>query len=83
MSGGPDDSYSPFSNYGNGTTLLAPGVCINSSVPATVDSSGYAMLSGTSMSAGHLAGEILQSMSPLIIGHPGQQLLKLALDTVQ
>jgi hypothetical protein len=46
------DEVSPFSNSASFLDLLAPGSSINSSVPGT----GFALKSGTSMAAPHVAG---------------------------
>jgi subtilisin len=45
-------------NSGRGpeVDLCAPGVCILSTMPVTVQSSGYGMLSGTSAACPHVAG---------------------------
>ena len=46
-----------FSNYGTDTvSIFAPGVSILSTVPDEIDSTGYALFSGTSMAAPHVAG---------------------------
>ncbi|GAB3798953.1 S8 family serine peptidase [Virgibacillus kimchii] len=45
-------SRSPFSNYGNGLDLMAPG----SNIYSTVPNNGYNSLSGTSMASPHVAG---------------------------
>jgi subtilisin len=49
--GNPDDSFASFSNYGRAVDLVAPGVTVRSSLPG-----GYGVMSGTSMSAPHVAG---------------------------
>jgi subtilisin len=55
-----DDTLADFSNYGAAVDLIAPGVCIFSTMP--VDSTklgasgGYGTLSGTSFAAPHVAG---------------------------
>jgi len=43
---------SPFSNYGDGLELMAPG----SNIYSTVPNNGYSSLSGTSMASPHVAG---------------------------
>lgn len=43
---------SPFSNYGDGLELMAPG----SNIYSTVPNNGYSTLSGTSMASPHVAG---------------------------
>ncbi len=66
-SGGPpncrqdeDDTLANFSNFGDDVDLIAPGVCILSTLPvdgSIVDgSSGYGRLTGTSFAAPHVAG---------------------------
>lgn len=49
---GEDDTYATFSNYGEDVDLIAPGVCIESSVPG----GDYDVFSGTSMASPHVAG---------------------------
>jgi subtilisin len=57
--GGVDDAIASFSNYATTPedkthTIAAPGVCINSLKPG----GGTAVMSGTSMAAPHVAGEV-------------------------
>jgi subtilisin family serine protease len=47
-----DKTRSPFSNYGEGLELMAPG----SNIYSTVPNNGYDTLSGTSMASPHVAG---------------------------
>lgn len=47
-----NDSRAPFSNYGTKVELAAPGMDIKSTVPG----GGYAVISGTSQAAPHVAG---------------------------
>jgi subtilisin len=49
---GFDDTFAHFSNFGTDIDLVAPGVCVRSTVPGN----GYATFSGTSMSSPHVAG---------------------------
>jgi subtilisin len=55
-----DDTLANFSNYGAAVDLIAPGVCIYSTMPvdstALGDSGGYGTLTGTSFAAPHVAG---------------------------
>lgn len=50
-----NDNFASFSNYGPPTSFAAPGVSVNS----TWINSGYRSISGTSMSAPHVAGILL------------------------
>jgi hypothetical protein len=50
-----NNNFASFSNYGHPTSYAAPGV----SVKSTWISSGYSTISGTSMSAPHVAGILL------------------------
>ena len=55
-----DDTLADFSNYGPAVDLIAPGVCIFSTMPMDStklgDSGGYGTLTGTSFAAPHVAG---------------------------
>jgi subtilisin len=55
-----DDTLANFSNYGPAVDLIAPGVCIFSTMPMDSttlgDSGGYGTLTGTSFAAPHVAG---------------------------
>jgi subtilisin family serine protease len=54
-----DDTLANFSNFGADIDLIAPGVCILSTVPINGlvgSTTGYRRLSGTSMSSPHVAG---------------------------
>jgi len=55
-----DDTLADFSNYGATVDLIAPGVCILTTVPlqskALGTTNGYGQLSGTSFAAPHVAG---------------------------
>ena len=54
-----DDTLANFSNYGSAVDLIAPGVCIFSTMPRNAsigDGSGYGTLTGTSFAAPHVAG---------------------------
>ena len=66
-----DDTLANFSNYGPDVDLIAPGVCILSTLPGDgrVPNSepGYGMLTGTSFAAPHVAG----AAALFLAGHPG------------
>lgn len=56
-----DDTLANFSNYGRAVDIIAPGVCIFSTMPmdgsvASDDTGGYGTLTGTSFAAPHVAG---------------------------
>jgi subtilisin family serine protease len=59
-SGEEDDTLASFSNFGPAVDLIAPGVCILSTMPtrgtALGDQGGYGVLTGTSFAAPHVAG---------------------------
>ena len=50
-----DDTLADFSNYGPAVDVIAPGVCIFSTLPID-DAGGYGTLTGTSFAAPHVAG---------------------------
>jgi subtilisin len=52
----PDDSFVIFSNHGEVVDLSAPGTRINSTVPLSINPTGYDVFSGTSMASPHVAG---------------------------
>ena len=51
-SGGTDDTFAPYSNFGADIDIAAPGTCILSTVPG----GGTGRKTGTSMAAPHVAG---------------------------
>lgn len=59
----PDDSFAPYSNYGEGVDVIAPGMNILSTW-LTDDSRGpYRQATGTSMAAPHVTGTIARMMN--------------------
>jgi subtilisin len=66
-----DDTLADFSNYGSVVDLIAPGVCVLTTVPpeskAVGTTNGYGQLSGTSFAAPHVAG----AAALYIAQHPG------------
>ena len=65
---GPDDSLALNSNYGASLSMLAPGICINSTYIIDQSPSGYMVMSGTSMAAPHVAGSVKPSGSLALAG---------------
>jgi subtilisin len=62
-----DDTFADFSNFGPAVDLIAPGKCIYSTYPTRKSNrTGYAVLSGTSMAAPHVAGAVALYK----VGHP-------------
>ncbi len=61
-----DDTLANFSNYGPDIDLIAPGVCILSTLPVR-GGGGYGVLTGTSFAAPHVAG----AAALWLARHPG------------
>ncbi len=57
---GRDDTFAKFSNFGRDIDIAAPGVCILSTVPVSIDpdKDGYDENTGTSMATPHVTGAI-------------------------
>jgi subtilisin len=66
-----DDTLAHFSNFGRDVDLIAPGVCILSTLPVDSPigggSSGYGLLTGTSFAAPHVTG----AAALYLARHPG------------
>jgi subtilisin family serine protease len=62
-----DDGFAFFSNYGPDIDLIAPGVCVLSTIPTRVTPDGVTTHSGTSMSSPYTAG----AAALYISSHPG------------
>ncbi len=76
-----EGALSSFSNYGaTRVDISAPGEDILSTVPAEVNSSGYAYMSGTSMAAPHATGvaAAMKSVNPALVA---LDLKKILMDT--
>ncbi len=65
----PDDSFATFSNYGAVVDVAAPGVCITS----TSRGGGYAVMSGTSMAAPHVASTAAVHIATARLPRDGQR----------
>jgi subtilisin family serine protease len=69
-----DDTLANFSNYGPAVDIIAPGLCIFSTMPmdSTLGSGGYGTLTGTSFAAPHVAGAAALYISKHRSATPGQ-----------
>lgn len=72
------DAVADFSNSGSQVDLAAPGVDILSTVPTSVDKSGYAYASGTSMAAPQVSAlaAVLKSQDPDLTNSQVEQIMK-------
>ena len=77
-----DDQPAEFTNYGEFVDLAAPGVSVLSTVPYLWNASGYALFSGTSMAAPHVAGiaALIRSHDPSATNRAVQSALMTAVD---